>query len=363
MKSSIASKQELTNYGGFFDKESKLANLAQIEQVVASADFWNDQKTAQKLLQQRHRLESAIRKADFLEKTVADLEVLFEFAAEDPTSMDELVTTLRQLRSAVEEGEIEMLFTGQHDIANAIVDINPGAGGTDAQDWAEMLLRMYIKWAERRGFKVEIVDEQPGKEAGIKSATFTIAGDYAYGYMKSEIGVHRLVRLSPFNSGQSRETSFASVYAVPEVDDDFEIEILDKDIRIDTYRSSGAGGQHVNVTDSAVRITHLPTGIVVSCQNQRSQHQNREMAFKILRSRLYELEMQKRREELAKAEAAKMDISFGSQIRNYVLHPYRLVKDTRTKLETSDIDAVLDGRIDMFMKEYLLQQSRKTLSE
>lgn len=291
-----------------------------------------------------------------------DLEVLFEFATEDPSSMEELQSTLTKLQSEVEEGEIEMLFTGPHDAANAIVEINPGAGGTDAQDWAEMLLRMYLRWAERHGFKTELLDHQPGKEAGIKSATFTVSGDYAYGYLKSEIGVHRLVRMSPFNAGQSRETSFASVYAVPEIEDDIEIEILDKDLRIDTYRSSGAGGQHVNVTDSAVRITHLPTGIVVSCQNQRSQHQNREMAFKILRARLFELEMKKRKEELAKAEASKMDISFGSQIRNYVLHPYRLVKDTRTKLETSNVDSVLDGEIDQFMKEYLLQASRQTLS-
>jgi peptide chain release factor 2 len=238
------------------------------------------------------------------------------------------------------------------------VTINAGAGGTDAQDWAEMLMRMYLRWAEGHGYKVDIVDEQPGKEAGIKSATFTVAGEHAYGLLSAEAGVHRLVRLSPFNAGQSRETSFASVFVYPEVEEDIEIDVSEKDLRVDTYRSSGAGGQHVNVTDSAVRITHLPTGIVVTCQNQRSQHQNREVAMRILKSRLYELEMEKRRAETAQLEESKRDISFGSQIRNYVLHPYRLVKDVRTKLESSDVDSVLNGKIDDFIKEYLLLKSR-----
>jgi peptide chain release factor 2 len=314
-------------------------------------------------LQQRRRLENSITLAERFQRMLGDIEVLSEFAQEDPASLDELRKTIERLTGEVLEAETQMLLSGQHDSANAIVEINSGAGGTDAQDWAEMLLRMYLRWAERRGFKTEIIDQQPGKEAGIKSATFTVNGDYAYGYLRSEGGVHRLVRLSPFNAGQSRETSFASVSVVPEIEDDIEIEINDKDLRIDTYRSSGAGGQHVNVTDSAVRITHLPTGIVVSCQNQRSQHQNREVAFKILRARLFEMEMKKKREELAKIEAAKMDISFGSQIRNYVLHPYRLVKDTRTKLETGDVDAVLDGDLDPFIKEYLLQASRQQLGQ
>jgi peptide chain release factor 2 len=294
---------------------------------------------------------------------LGDIEVLFEFAQEDKASLDELQKTINKLSDDVAEAESQMLLSGPHDSANAIVEINSGAGGTDAQDWAEMMLRMYLRWAERHGYKTEMLDQQPGKEAGIKSATFTVNGDYAFGYMKSETGVHRLVRLSPFNAGQSRETSFASVSVVPEIEDDIEIEINDKDLRIDTYRSSGAGGQHVNVTDSAVRITHLPTGIVVSCQNQRSQHQNREVAFKILRARLFELEMKKRQEELDKMEASKMDISFGSQIRNYVLHPYRLVKDTRTKYETGNVDAVLDGDLDPFIKEYLLQASRQQIGK
>jgi len=256
-----------------------------------------------------------------------------------------------------------MLLSGPNDSRDAIVTINAGAGGTDAQDWAEMLFRMYLRWTERRGFKTEIVDEQPGKEAGIKSATFTVAGDYAYGLMSAEAGVHRLVRLSPFNAGSSRETSFASVFVYPDIEEDVEIEVQEKDLRVDTYRSSGAGGQHVNVTDSAVRITHLPTGIVVTCQNQRSQHQNREVAMRILKSRLYELEMEKRRAETAQLEETKRDISFGSQIRNYVLHPYRLAKDVRTKYETSDVDAVLDGDLDEFIKQYLVLKSKSARGE
>jgi peptide chain release factor 2 len=264
--------------------------------------------------------------------------------------------SIEELASRVADAETAMLLSGPNDERDAIVSINAGAGGTDAEDWAQMLLRMYLRWAERKGFRTEIIEESPGKEAGIKSTTFTVEGAHAYGLLASEIGVHRLVRMSPFNAGQSRETSFASVDVHPQIDDDIEIEILDKDLRIDTYRSSGAGGQHVNVTDSAVRITHLPSGIVVSCQNQRSQHQNRDVAMRILKSRLYELELEKRRAESAVHEAAKMDISFGSQIRNYVLHPYRLVKDTRTKLETSDVDSVLGGDIDPFIKEFLLQK-------
>jgi peptide chain release factor 2 len=279
---------------------------------------------------------------------------LFEFAETDAESAKELAQLIKRLKHEVGEAEIESLLSGENDPNNAICSIQAGAGGTDAQDFAQMLLRMYLRWAEKKGFKVEILDEQPGSEAGIKSATFRIEGDYAYGLLATEAGVHRLVRISPFNAGGSRETSFASFFVSPEIDEDIEVDIQDKDLRIDTYRSSGAGGQHVNVTDSAVRITHLPTGIVVTCQNQRSQIQNRAVAMQVLRSKLYELELEKRREGAAELEASKQDISFGSQIRNYVLHPYRLVKDTRTKFETSDVDAVLDGEIDDFIKEYLL---------
>jgi len=303
-------------------------------------------------------LQAAIDKADQFQRDVEDAAVLLEFAADDPASLKELQTVIERLEREVEEAETEMLLSGPNDTRDAIVTINAGAGGTDAQDWAEMLLRMYLRWAERRGFKTDLVDEQPGKEAGIKGATFTVAGEYAYGLLSAEAGVHRLVRLSPFNAGSSRETSFASVFVYPEIEDDVEIEINEKDLRVDTYRSSGAGGQHVNVTDSAVRITHLPSGIVVTCQNQRSQHQNREVAMHILKSRLYELELEKKRAETAQLEETKRDISFGSQIRNYVLHPYRLAKDVRTKHETADVDAVLDGDLDEFIKQYLMLKSR-----
>jgi len=254
----------------------------------------------------------------------------------------------------VGDAEIKSLLSGETDVNNAICSIQAGAGGTDAQDFAQMLLRMYLRWAERKGFKVDVLDEQSGSEAGLKSATFRVEGDYAYGLLSAEAGVHRLVRISPFNSGGSRETSFASLFVSPEIDENIEVEINDKDLRIDTYRSTGAGGQHVNTTDSAVRITHIPTNTVVTCQNQRSQLQNRAVAMQVLRSKLYELELEKRREGAAELEATKQDISFGSQIRNYVLHPYRLAKDTRTKFEQTDVDAVLDGDIDDFIKEFLL---------
>jgi peptide chain release factor 2 len=344
--------------GGFFDPDGKRAELAKVEEESAKPDFWSDQQRAQKVLQRRSRLDGAIERAESLSRHIEDAGVLIEFAEEDEASIAELQSLLDRVEKEVEEGEVEMLLSGPNDARDAIVTINAGAGGTDAQDWAEMLTRMYLRWAEGHGYKVEIVDEQPGKEAGIKSTTFTVAGEHAYGLLSAEAGVHRLVRLSPFNAGQSRETSFASVFVYPEVEEDIEIDVSEKDLRVDTYRSSGAGGQHVNVTDSAVRITHLPTGIVVTCQNQRSQHQNREVAMRILKSRLYELEMEKRRAETAQLEETKRDISFGSQIRNYVLHPYRLVKDVRTKLESSDVDSVLNGKIDDFIKEYLLQKSR-----
>lgn len=293
---------------------------------------------------------------------IEDIPVLFDFASEDESSAAELRETIEQLTQSVAESETQMLLGGENDARNCFLDINAGAGGTDAQDWAEKLLRMYLRWAERQGFKVEELDYQPGEEAGIKSASLRVEGDYAYGMLAGESGVHRLVRISPFNAGGSRETSFASVFVHPEFDENIEIEILDKDIREDTYRSTGAGGQHVNTTDSAVRITHLPTGIVVTCQNQRSQHQNRAVAMQVLKSRLYELELEKKRAETDKLAAGKKDISFGSQIRNYVMHPYRLVKDVRTKHETSDVDAVLNGELEDFIREYLLSKRETTVA-
>jgi len=305
-------------------------------------------------VQQRSRVEKALAQQKDFETGISDAEVLFEFAETDEASAAELATLIEKLDRDVTTAETESLLSGETDANNAICSIQAGAGGTDAQDFAQMLLRMYIRWAERRGFKVDLIDEQTGSEAGIKSATFRVEGDYAYGLLSAEAGVHRLVRISPFNSGGSRETSFASMFVSPEIDENIEVNIDDKDLRVDTYRSSGAGGQHVNVTDSAVRITHLPTGIVVTCQNQRSQLQNRMVAMQVLRSKLYELELERRRSDAAELEATKMDISFGSQIRNYVLHPYRLVKDTRTKLEETDVEAVLGGEIDPFIKEFLM---------
>jgi peptide chain release factor 2 len=311
----------------------------------------------------RSRLEKALQQQKDFETGVSDAEVLFEFADADEDSARELETLIAKLEKDVTAAEVQSLLSGETDANNAICSLQAGAGGTDAQDFCQMLLRMYLRWAETKGFRVEILDEQPGSEAGIKSATFRVEGDYAYGLLATEAGVHRLVRISPFNSGGSRETSFASMFVSPEIDENIEIDIQEKDLRVDTYRSSGAGGQHVNVTDSAVRITHLPTGIVVTCQNQRSQIQNRAVAMQVLRSKLYELELEKRRSETADLEANKMDISFGSQIRNYVLHPYRLVKDTRTKFEVTDVDAVLDGDIDEFIKEFLLyKKSQKTVN-
>jgi len=305
-------------------------------------------------LQDRSRLEKKIERQEHFVSEVDDAGVLFEFAEEDETSIRELTSLLDRLEHELALAETEMLLAGDNDRRNAICTIHPGAGGTESQDWAEMLLRMYLKWAEQREFKTEILEYQPGEEAGLKSVTFRVEGEYAYGLLAAEAGVHRLVRISPFDQAARRHTSFASLFVYPEIDEDIEVDIQDKDLRVDTYRATGAGGQHINTTDSAVRITHMPTGIVVSCQNQRSQHQNRAVAMQVLRSRLYELELEKREAETAELEASKADISFGSQIRSYVLAPYQLVKDTRTKLERGNVDAVLSGDIDDFIKAYLL---------
>ncbi len=307
-------------------------------------------------MQQRSRLQRTIERQEKFETEVSDAAVLFEFAEEDETSLNELRELLGRLEHEILQAETETLLAGENDARNAICTIHPGAGGTESQDWAEMLLRMYLKWAERREFKTEIIDYQPGEEAGIKSVTFKVEGEYAYGLLAAEAGVHRLVRISPFDQAARRHTSFASLFVYPEVDEDIEVEINEKDLRVDTYRATGAGGQHINTTDSAVRITHLPSGIVVQCQNQRSQHQNRAVAMQVLRSRLYEMELEKRKAETAQLEASKQEISFGSQIRNYVLAPYRLVKDARTKLERGDVDSVLNGDLDDFIKEYLLSR-------
>jgi peptide chain release factor 2 len=342
------------NSGGFFDVPAKRAELEKIEAQASVPDFWSNQEAAQNLLQQRSRLQRTIERQEKFASEVSDAAVLFEFAEEDDASLSEVRTLLERLEHEILQAETETLLAGENDARNAICTIHPGAGGTESQDWAEMLLRMYVKWAERREFKTEIIDYQPGEEAGIKSVTFKVEGEYAYGLLAAEAGVHRLVRISPFDQAARRHTSFASLFVYPEIDEDIAVDINDKDLRVDTYRATGAGGQHINTTDSAVRITHIPSGIVVQCQNQRSQHQNRAVAMQVLRSRLYELELEKRRQETKALEANKQDISFGSQIRNYVLAPYRLVKDARTKLERGDVDSVLNGDLDDFIKEYLL---------
>jgi len=330
---------------------------------MADPGFWGDPKAAQKVLQRRKRIEADLDLLKRLRGQEDDAKVLADWLEAGEDVAADFAAALDALEATLEGAEFQKMLGGEHDRANAILTINAGAGGTDSQDWAEMLLRMYLRWCDRRGFKRDITDTQAGEEAGIKSATVMVQGEYAFGYLAAEAGVHRLVRISPFDSNARRQTSFASVFAWPEIDETIEIEVLDKDLRIDTYRSSGAGGQHVNVTDSAVRLTHLPSGIVVACQNERSQIRNREVGMKILKARLYELELQKRREKLDVVEAGKKDIAFGSQIRSYVLHPYRMVKDHRTKHETGNPDRVLDGDLDDFVKATLVAKAKGTLGQ
>ncbi len=350
----LRSDRRWNKFEVIFDVAHKRAEILEIEKKVAQPDFWNRQDEVQTILQTRRRLERDVELESKLARDIADLGALMDLAVEGEDVVDELNTEIERLEQEIKQTEIRTLLSGEHDEANAIVSIHPGAGGTESQDWAEMLLRMYLRWAERSGYATEILDYQQGEEAGIKSATFLVKGDYAFGNLCAEIGVHRLVRISPFDAAARRHTSFASVFVYPEIDDKIDVQIDEKDLRIDTYRSSGAGGQHVNVTDSAVRITHIPTGIVVSCQNERSQIRNRDMARKVLRARLYDLELEKKRKELQAVEDTKMDIAWGSQIRSYVLHPYRMVKDHRTKFETSNTDRVLDGAIDDFVYQYLV---------
>ena len=349
------------NSGVSFDASARSRELAAIEKQIARPDFWQDQEASQKVLQTRRRLEEALETDRLLERALADLKAYFELAREGESVAAELRAELDALRERLDRLETATLLGGENDRLNAIVTLHPGAGGTESQDWAEMLLRMYRRWAERQGHKFTLLEYQPGEEAGLKSATFMVTGEYAYGLLTSETGVHRLVRISPFDAAARRHTSFASVFVSPEIDESIEIEIKPDELKVETYRSTGAGGQHVNTTDSAVRITHLPTGTVVKCQNERSQHRNREMAMKMLRSKLYELELHKRREAADKLEESKGDIAFGNQIRSYVVHPYRKVKDHRTKFEMGDADRVLDGDIDPFIKAYLT--SRRAVAE
>lgn len=322
--------------------------------------FWDDAQSAQEVTRERTRLSSRKDFWDDIEAELDETVLLFEMALEenDEETGREVSDRIKHLTQRLDQFEIQRMLSGSHDQSNAIVDIHAGAGGTEAQDWAEMLLRMYLRWADRNGFSTKIVDMLEGDEAGIKSVTLTMNGEYAFGLMRPEIGIHRLVRISPYDASNRRHTSFASVFVTPEIDDDIVIEINEKDLRVDTYRASGAGGQHVNKTSSAVRLTHIPTGIVVQCQDEKSQHRNRDLAMKVLRARLYQLEMQKKADEMKKLHDSKMEIAWGSQIRSYVLHPYRLVKDHRTSVEVGNVDAVLDGEIGDFVRAYLLEQAK-----
>ena len=337
--------------------------MARLEEGMSQPDFWQEQEKAQKIMQRRKRVEADLGLLNELRRQEDDARVLFEWHQAGEDVAGDLKASLDAFEKLVEGAEFQKMLGGEHDAAPAILSINSGAGGTDSQDWAEMLLRMYLRWCDRKGFKHDITDIQAGEEAGIKSATVLVQGEYAFGLLSAEVGVHRLVRISPFDSAARRQTSFASVFAWPEIDEAIEIKIDEKDLRVDTYRSSGAGGQHVNVTDSAVRITHIPTNIVVSCQNERSQIRNREVAMKVLKSRLYDLELQKQRAKLDAVESSKKDIAFGSQIRSYVLHPYRMVKDHRTKYEVGDVDRVMDGDLDDLIKAALIAKAKGDLGQ
>ncbi|MGC9224026.1 MAG: peptide chain release factor 2 [Terracidiphilus sp.] len=334
--------------------------LSEIETKLADPALWSNPAASQPLMRDRKRLEALVRDDEELVRRTGDIEAYFELAKEGEDVLADLEREIKALGTFAEELEARIMLSGEADALNAIVTVHPGAGGTESQDWAEMLLRMYLRWAEQQGFKTEMNDYQDGEEAGIKSATFTITGEYAFGMLAGESGVHRLVRISPFDSAKRRHTSFASVFVSPEIDDSIHVDLKTEDLRIDTYRSGGKGGQHVNTTDSAVRMTHIPTGIVVQCQNERSQHKNRDKAMKMMRSRLYEYELEKKRADAKKLEDSKLDINFGSQIRSYVLQPYRMVKDHRTKIEVGDADKVLDGYLEPFLKGYLLAQRRGT---
>jgi peptide chain release factor 2 len=339
-----------------FDVTQKEGQIKELEMISLGENFWNEQEKARETLKNKNKLEIIVEGWRKLKNNIDDAEILFNLASEedDEKTIEEIRKDIDVLQSSLRDEELKLMLGSEQDPMNAIMTIHAGAGGTEAQDWAEMLLRMYLRWAERKGFTTSIIDYQPGDEAGVKSASLTIEGEYAYGYAKAEIGIHRLVRISPFDSGARRHTSFASVFVYPEIDDEIVIEVDENDLRIDTYRSTGAGGQHVNKTDSAVRITHLPTGIVVQCQNERSQHKNKAMAMKFLKSRLYEMELQKHRKKLDELNKAKKDIAWGSQIRSYILHPYKLVKDHRTNLEVGNVNRVLDGDIDDLIEAYLM---------
>jgi peptide chain release factor 2 len=327
--------------------------------VISSPDFWGDGEKAQAALKEQANLRETVKSWEKQRAALEEARFFLDLARleKNAEALGEASAKIADVARELSRVELRQILGGEDDPRNAIVSLHPGAGGTEAQDWAAMLLRMYLRWADRKGYRCELLDQQPGEEAGIKSATFLVEGEYAYGYLKAEAGIHRLVRISPFDANARRHTSFASVFVYPEIDETIEVDINEADLRVDTFRASGAGGQHVNKTDSAVRITHLPTNTVVTCQNERSQHKNRATAMKILRSRLYQLELAKQKEKLESFHKTKKEIAWGSQIRSYVLHPYRLVKDHRTGIEIGNADRVLDGDFDAFIEAYLLQVS------
>jgi peptide chain release factor 2 len=350
-------EERLAELEDFFDLEAMRSRAAALGEEMSDPGFWDDQEEAREVSAEFSRVEGKVRLLDGLRTRLSDAGEILELSEGDEELLGEVEEELAGVERALEEQEVARLFSGEYDEGAAILTINSGAGGVDSQDWAEMLARMYRRWAERRGYALEVIEYTLGDEAGIKSATYSISGEHAFGLLSAERGVHRLVRISRFDASGRRHTSFASVAVAPVVGDAVEVEVDEKDLKVDTYRASGAGGQHVNKTDSAVRITHLPTGTVVQCQNERSQHQNREVAMRVLRSRLFELELEKREKEIASQSGEKADIEWGSQIRSYVLHPYKLVKDHRTGEETTNVDRVLDGEIDAFIYAYLKSQT------
>ena len=334
-----------------------------MRELSTASDFWNDNAAASSLLKKISLLEKEINLWKDLDSVKGDVEVLLEFAEAGESTLKEVNIELDKFVTTIEDLELKMILGDPKDVQDAIITIHPGAGGTESQDWAEMLYRMYTRWIERKGFKKDIMDYQPGDEAGIKDLTMTVKGDYAYGLLKAEAGIHRLVRISPFDSNSRRHTSFVSVFVYPSSEEEIEIEIDQSDLRIDTYRASGAGGQHVNKTDSAIRITHIPSGIVVQCQNERSQHKNKASAMKVLKARLYQVEVEKEKEAMKDLENTKMDIAWGSQIRSYVFHPYNMVKDHRTNEEIGNVAAVMDGDIDRVIRSFLMNQLGETVEE